>query len=324
MTLQQLRYILAIAEHRNFTTAAQSENVAQPSMSVLVKKLEEELDLAIFDRSHRGGVQVTEVGEVILRQAKLILQECDRVQDLASAYKKKAAGHFKLGIIPTICPFLIPHFAKAFRLQHPEVHLHTIEDNTQTLMHRLSTGTLDAAILSTPEEAPMDLMEKVLYYEPFVIFGNPQHPILKSGKIKSTDLKKMEPLLLDETHCLRDQIIDLCQKTKRPDQGITLDAGSLSSLMAIVDIQNSFTLLPILALSGFVKEKIEAQVRLIVDPIPTRKISLVFNKSFVKRMTLEAIEESIMVNLPKEVHKRVTGKYSILEPGLKHFEVKDR
>jgi len=277
--------------------------------------------VVIFDRSQRGGVKITEVGNVIIEQAKTILRESDRMQDVASSYKKKASGHFKLGIIPTICPYLIPHFAKNFNVKNPGVHLHTIEDSTKNLIHRLSMGTLDAAILSTPEEAPLELMEKVLYYEPFVVFANRKHIILNEEKIKSVRLKTLDPLLLDETHCLRDQIIDLCHRSKRTELGISLDAGSLSTLISIVDIQNAFTLLPILALAGFPSEKVKKQVRVIIDPIPTRKVSLVFNKSFVKRTILEALESSILESLPKDVQSRVSGKYSVLEPSLEHFEV---
>lgn len=321
MTLQQLRYVLAIAEHFNFTQAAQSENVAQPSMSVQVKKLEEELDVIIFDRSPKGGVKITEIGEMVVQQARLILRESERMSEVASVYKKKTSGSFKLGIIPTICPYLIPHFAKEFTKENPEVSLHTIEDNTKSLMHKLSIGTIDAAILSTPEDSPADLMEKVLYYEPFVLFAHSKHDFLFSSKIKSNHLKSQEPLLLDETHCLRDQIMDLCHRNKKTDLKISLDAGSLSSLMAIVDVQNSFTLLPILALNLFSKDKIQKQVRVIIDPIPTRKVSLVYNKTFVKRLILEALEKVILDNLPKDVQRRVGGSYSILEPSLSHFEV---
>ncbi len=319
MTLQQLKYIVTIAEHLNFTQAALSENVAQPSMSVLVKKFEDELGVMIFDRSQRGGIRITEVGELVIEQARLILRESERLQDVASSFKKKTSGVFKLGIIPTICPYLIPHFMRNFAQKNPDVNLHTVEESTKNLIHRLAVGTLDAAILSTPEEAPLELMEKVLYYEPFVFFGHRKHELLNLEKLKSETLKPMAPLLLDETHCLRDQILDLCQSSRKRNLPVSLDAGSLNSLMAIVDVQNSFTLLPILALSGLSREKIQKQVRIIVDPIPLRKVSLVFNKTLVKRTLLEALESSILDSLPEDVHRRVSGKYSVLEPKISHF-----
>ncbi len=320
MTLTQLKYILAVSDHLSFVRAAEECNVAQPSLSMQIKKLEDELELRIFDRSPTGVV-VTEMGEAILAQARVVLDEASRIYEIGASKKPdQLKGTLKIGIIPTIGPYLTPYFLDSIGREFPLLQIQFIEDKTESLVRALEFGKIDAAILSTPENASLNLIERTLYYEPFVVFANEKHPLLKNQKVKISDLQTYTPTLLDETHCMRDQVGEVCGNAARLSSQMKLVQGTLPMLLVIVDQGESFTLLPILAVHSLTPHQQKKQIRPILNPAPTRKVSLVFHKSFVKKSLIEILEKNILAHLPHEVEKRLSSKIEVLDPGLDHFQ----
>ncbi len=320
MTLTQLKYILAVESHGSFVKAAAVCNVAQPSLSAQIIKLEKELGVQIFERSN-VVFKVTDVGQEILKQARIILSEADRIEDLCQVYKKEVRGILRLGIIPTISPYLIPHFMNQITDSFPHLKLEIHENKTENLITDLVKGLLDVAILSTPKVAPPQLMEKVLYYEPFVFFAGPQHALLKKKKISIADLKEYEPTLLDDTHCMRDQVEQVCQN-KTSTESFILKSATLGTLIQVVSHQQGYTLLPMMALDGLPESLKKNQVVPFNEPIPTRKISLVYLKSMTKRSLIDAVQSVIIEFLPKSVLSRAQPKMKVLHPSPSHFPVK--
>ena len=320
MTLTQLKYILAVSDHLSFVKAAEECHVAQPSLSMQIKKLEEELELTIFDRNS-SGVRITEPGELVLAQARVVLDEASRVFEVSTSLKPdKVKGTLKIGIIPTIGPYLTPYFLDSLGKEFPLLQIQFVEDKTESLVRLLEFGKLDVAILSTPERATFNLIERVLYYEPFLVFANEKHPLLKNQKVKIADLQIYTPALLDETHCLRDQVSEVCRNPTRVTSQMKLVQGTLPMLLVIVDQGESYTLLPILAVQALSPRQQKHQVRPIVNPAPTRKVSMVYHKSYVKRSLIEILEKTILAHLPAGVERRLSSKFEVVNPGLEHFQ----
>ena len=296
MTLTQLRYILAVDHHRHFGKAAEACHVAQPSLSTQIQKLEDDLGVRIFERDKNTCVP-TEVGKELIKQARLILDESARMEDIVASYSKEVKGTLKLGIIPTIAPFLLPSLIPAVQKKYPELKLEIFEQKTADLVSLIEGGEIDAAILSTPKVAPATLKEKVLYYEPFVLFAAKTHPLRKVSNVTVDDLEHYAPFLLDDTHCLRDQVEKLCQIGQTSEGPLHIKAGSLHTLVEVVSSSGGYTLLPSLA-QEFFKKTYPDSFREMSEPKPSRKVSLVFHRSFLKRPLIEAVTGLISENLP--------------------------
>lgn len=320
MTLTQLQYILAVDQFRHFGKAAQSCHVAQPSLSIQIKKLEEELGIKIFERSKTNCVP-TEVGKEVLRQARLILDETLRINDIVLNYKSEVKGQLRLGIIPTIAPFLLPTFLPIIKKSYPELKLEIFEEKTDDLVAAIDQGRLDAAILSTPKTAPETVKEKVLYYEPFVLFTSKIHPLSKLTSVKINELEQYAPYLLDDTHCMRDQVERLCQLGSKEDSSLHLRAGSLQTLVEVVRSSGGYTLLPALA-QDFFKKSYPNAFRQLSDPKPSRKVSLIFHRSFLKRSLIETLHDIILSNLPDGVIPIERKSHTqVLDPLKDRFKV---
>ncbi len=298
MTLTQLRYLLAVDQFRHFGRAAESCNVAQPSLSIQIQKLEEELDVKIFERD-KNSCTPTEVGKEILKQARLILDETSRMDDIVSQFKSEIKGTLRLGVIPTIAPFLLPSIIPLVQKLYPELKLEIFEQKTDDLMQALDRGNLDAAILSTPKTAPASIKEKVLYYEPFVLFAAKLHPLFKTSPVNIDDLENYAPYLLDDTHCLRDQVVKLCHLEMKEGSNLQLRAGSLQTLVEVVRSSGGYTLLPALS-QDFFKKVYSDNFKSLAEPRPSRKVSLVFHRSFLKRPLIEALHAVVTQNLPTQ------------------------
>lgn len=320
MTLTQLQYILAVESHESFVKAAAACNVAQPSLSALIIKLEKELGVQIFERSN-VIFKVTDVGQEILKQARVIISEAERLENLCQVYKKEVRGTLRLGIIPTISPYLIPHFMKQIGERFPHLKLEIHENKTENLITDLIKGLLDVAILSTPKVAPPQLMEKILYYEPFVFFAGADHALLKKKKISIADLKEYEPTLLDDTHCMRDQVEQVCQH-KNSTENFILKSATLATLIQVVSHQQTYTLLPFMALDSLAENLKKNQVVYFDEPVPARKISLVYLKSMTKRSLTDAVHSVIVDSLPQGVAPRTEAKLKVLYPAKSHFSAK--
>ncbi len=290
MTITQLHYILAVAEYQNFTLAAEKCFVTQPTLSMQIQKLEEELDIKIFDRNKKP-IQLTEVGKKIVEQAKSIVNEADRIKDIVEQQKGFIGGEFKIGIIPTIMPTLLPMFLKNFIKKYPKVKLIVEEHNTEEIINRLQKGQLDAAIAATPLNEP-NLKEIVLYYEPFVGYFPSE---FREGieELSPTDLNINDILLLQDGHCFTNGILNICKASKlEPSHGFELTSGSFETLIRLSNEGLGVTLLPYLHTLNL-NEKDKKNLIPFQDPKPSREVSLIFSKSELKMHIIEALRSSI-------------------------------
>ncbi|UYW02148.1 LysR family transcriptional regulator [Flavobacterium agricola] len=291
MTITQLQYVLAVAEHKNFTLAAQSCFVTQPTLSMQIQKLEEELDVQIFDRSKKP-IQLTEIGQKIVNQAKNIVNESDRIQDIIDQQKGEFGGEFRVAIIPTVMPTLLPMFLNHFIKKYPKINLIIEELNTDEIISRLKKGTLDAALAATPLQED-GIKEIPLYYEPFVGYFPESHKNYALSKITTDDLSLDDILLLQDGHCFRDGILNICKnKNTTQDKNFHLESGSFETLIKLADEGLGYTLLPYLHTLNLTEQE-QQKLRFFVDPQPAREISILYPKNELKLHIVEAFKNSI-------------------------------
>ncbi|NQX86950.1 MAG: LysR family transcriptional regulator [Flavobacteriaceae bacterium] len=291
MTITQLFYVLAVAEHQNFTKAAEKCFVTQPTLSMQIQKLEDQLDVKIFDRSKKP-IELTEIGKKIVSQAKNIVNEADRIQDIVDQQKGFIGGEFKLGIIPTVMPTLLPMFLKTFIKRYPQVKLKIEELTTEEIIQRINDGNLDAAIAATPLQNE-DIKERVLYFEPFVAYIPKHHRLHSDAKINLNDLDISDMLLLEDGHCLREGVINLCKSLKQSDADkFQLESGSIETLVKLSNDGHGMTLLPYLHTLDM-KEGEKPNIRYFEAPAPAREVSIIYNKSELKMQIIDALQNVI-------------------------------
>ncbi|MBN4084711.1 LysR family transcriptional regulator [Flavobacteriaceae bacterium AH-315-B10] len=291
MTITQLYYVLAVAEHQNFTKAAKKCFVTQPTLSMQIQKLEDQLNILIFDRSKKP-IELTDVGRKIVEQAKNIVNEADRIQDIVDQQKGFIGGEFKLGILPTIMPTLLPMFLKTFIKKYPKVKLKIEELNTEEIIIKINDGHLDAAIVSTPLKNE-DIKERVLFYEPFVGYIPKHHRLSDKKKIDVADLDIDDMLLLEDGHCFRDGVINLCKSFKNSDEdNFQLESGSIEMLVKLSNEGLGMTLLPYLHTLD-IKENEINNLHNFNDPSPAREVSIIYHKSELKLQIIEALQDII-------------------------------
>jgi LysR family hydrogen peroxide-inducible transcriptional activator len=292
MTITQLKYVLAVAEHKNFTLAAEKCFVTQPTLSMQIQKIEEELSIQIFDRSKKP-IQLTDIGQKIVNQAKNIVNEADRIQDIVEQQKGFIGGEFRLGIIPTIMPTLLPMFLNNFIKKYPKVKLIIEELNTDEIITKLNNGHLDAAIAATPLLEDK-IKEIVLYFEPFVAYIPESHHNFQKEEIEVSDLNLDEILLLQDGHCFRDGILNLCKNNSSKNEigHFQIESGSFETLIKLADEGLGTTLLPYLHTLDL-KEKDKLKLRHFKEPKPAREVSLIFPKSELKIQIIEALRSTI-------------------------------
>ncbi|WP_269222362.1 hydrogen peroxide-inducible genes activator [Flavobacterium sp. IMCC34518] len=291
MTITQLKYVLAVAEHKNFTQAAEKCFVTQPTLSMQIQKIEEELSIQIFDRTKKP-IQLTDIGQKIVTQAKNIVNEADRIQDIVEQQKGFIGGEFRLGIIPTIMPTLLPMFLNNFIKKYPKVKLIIEELNTEEIITKLKNGHLDAAIAATPLEDEK-IKEIVLYFEPFVAYIPENNAIFQKAEIEIDDLNINEILLLQDGHCFRDGILNLCKN--RNESGLKsfqIESGSFETLIKLADEGLGTTLLPYLHTLDL-NESDKLKLRHFKEPKPAREVSLIYPKSELKIQIIDALRSTI-------------------------------
>lgn len=290
MTITQLNYVLAVAEYLNFTVAAEKCFVTQPTLSMQIQKLEEELEIRIFDRNKKP-IQLTEVGKKIVEQAKSIVNEADRIKDIVEQQKGFIGGDFKVGIIPTIMPTLLPMFLKNFIRKYPKINLIVEEHTTDEIISRLQKGQLDAAIAATPLNES-DLKEIVLYYEPFVGYFPSE---FRNGmtELSPNDLNVNDILLLQDGHCFTNGILNICKASKLDQsQNFELTSGSFETLIGLANEGLGVTLLPYLHTLNL-SEKDKKNIIEFADPKPSREVSLIFPKNELKIHIVDALRQTI-------------------------------
>ncbi len=291
MTITQLQYVLAVAEHKNFTLAAEKCFVTQPTLSMQIQKVEEELKIQIFDRTKKP-IQLTDIGQKIVNQAKNIVNEADRMKDIVEQQKGFIGGEFRLGIIPTIMPTLLPMFLNTFIKKFPKVKLIIEELNTDEIIVKLKNGNLDAAIAATPLSEEK-LKEIVLYYEPFVAYIPEKHRISDKKEIEVSDLNLDEILLLQDGHCFRDGILNLCKNQDVVSlNNFQIQSGSFETLIKLADEGLGLTLLPYLHTLDL-KDNDKLKLKHFKDPKPAREVSLIFPKTELKIQIIDALKQTI-------------------------------
>ena len=291
MTITQLSYVLAVAEHQNFTKAAEKCFVTQPTLSMQIQKLEDQLSILIFDRSKKP-IELTEIGKKIVNQAKNIVNESHRMQDIVDQQKGFIGGEFRLGIIPTVMPTLLPMFLKNFIKKYPKVKLKIEELTTEEIITRINDGHLDAAIAATPLEND-SIKERVLYFEPFIAYIPQNHRLSGKKTIDTEDLDIEDMLLLEDGHCFRDGVINLCRVFKdQNDEHFQLESGSIETLIKLSNEGLGMTLLPYLHTLD-INEKTRNNLKEFNMPSPAREVSIIYHKSELKMQIIEALQDVI-------------------------------
>ncbi len=291
MTITQLKYVLAVAEHKNFTLASEHCFVTQPTLSMQIQKLEEELDAKIFNRSKKP-IELTPIGLKIIEQAKIIVDESNRINDIVHQYKGYIGGTFKIGIIPTITPTLLPMFLKTFTKNYPKVNLIIKEITTDKIIKNLTEGHIDAGITATPLENEA-IKERVLYYEPFVGVIPENSPLFNQKKITLENLKFENLLLLEDGHCFKDNIINLCKSNnKETSQNFKLKNNNFNTLIKLAKEGLGETIIPYLNTLDL-KEEDKKYLREFEAPLPSREISLIYHKSQLKMQLIEVLKSTI-------------------------------
>jgi len=290
MTIVQLKYLLAVAKHLNFTKASQQCHVTQPTLSMQIQKLEEELGVVIFDRN-RKPIKVTEIGKKIINQAKIIVNESGRINDLVQQKKGFIGGDYKLGLIPTIVPTLLPMFLQTFIKKYPDVNLKIFEIPTEQMIADLIEGKIDAGIAATPLEENK-IVERPLYVEPFVGFIPETHRLFKKKELNEQDLDVKDILLLDEGHCFRDNILNICSTITKDKQDFELNIGNFDALIKMSKEGLGMTLLPYLQTEDLCDDN-KKYLRNFVKPEPAREVSLIHSKDIYKKNVTDALFKTI-------------------------------
>ncbi len=304
MTLTQLSYIIAVDKYRHFATAADKTYVTQPTLSMQIHKLEDELGITIFDRS-KSPVIPTEVGEKIIEQAKIILKESKELSDIANFSESELKGTFRVGIIPTVAPYLVPLFLRDFVKDHPSVELVFEELLTNEVIEKISADELDAGIIATPTKQSFIYSED-LFVEPFTGYLSSKHTLTGRKKLSMKDLNNTNIWLLNEGHCFRDQTIKICREAaKKKNRGagaIEFKSGNLETLKKLVEQNFGMTLLPWTAVRNFDSSCANAVIKEFEEPKPSRKVRLIFGRKHLKNNIIAAFKESICNSLPNELH----------------------
>jgi LysR family hydrogen peroxide-inducible transcriptional activator len=291
LTLTQLRYLVAIDRFRSFRLAAESCHVSQPALSMQVSKLEELLGLTLFDRS-RQPIIPTERGAAVVAQARTILRETERLEDVVRE-REAIAGRFRLGVLPSLASTLVPLFLPEFSVRYPEVELVVEEVQTDPMIRALGEDALDAGVAVTPLAVP-GLVEEELFQEPFHAYLSPRHPLTKKARISQADLGGQQLWLMPEGHCFRTQVLRLCgTETHARSGNVHFESGSFETLVRLVDSGLGLTVLPELVVNTLPEKRRAAQVRPFAPPVPVRQVSFVRLRLHLRRRVGQALAESI-------------------------------
>ena len=296
MTIAQMTYILAVEEHKNFVIAAEKSFVSQPALSMQIQKVESELGIKIFDRS-KNPVEATPIGKKIIEQAKITMAEYRKIKGIIANERDEISGELRLGIIPTLAPYLLPLFLKEFVNTYPKIQLNIRELTTDMIIKSLREDDLDIGLMATPIHQE-ELKEKPIFYEELMLYVSPRNEVFSKTIAYTEDIDPEQLWLLEEGHCLRSQIAKLCalhKNTSLPN----FKAGSLETLIRLVDRYDGMTVLPELAIRDFSEER-AANVRHFASPSPVREISLVFHQNYPRQKIIEGLFSTIKTCINKQ------------------------
>jgi LysR family transcriptional regulator, hydrogen peroxide-inducible genes activator len=306
MTIQQLEYVIALDNHRHFVTAAEHCFVTQPTLSLQVKKLEDEIGVIIFDRSH-NPLTPTSQGELIIAKARIILNEVHQLKEMVTEERDSINGNFKLGIIPTISPYLVPRFFGNFIKAYPDTTLDIDEMQSEDIIKQIELGKIDIGILVTPVNESF-LREIPLYKEPFLYYGGDDSPLKPKKQITSNDIDGLPGLwLLNSGHCFRNQVLNICN-IPRTQKNISFKSGSIETLKLMVDNYGGYTLIPDMAEPNTSSNAVIIHFK---NPKPVREVSIVVHKSFAKEGLIDCLRKEILKVIPPLYEKN--NKYLRVE-----------
>jgi len=306
VSLIQLEYAVAVDTYRHFATAAEKCFVSQPTLSMQLKKMEEELGLILFDRSKQPIIP-TVAGVVIIEQARVVLKENKKINLLSKELKDDVSGEMRIGIIPTIAPYLLPLFAGDFKRKYPNIKLIIEEVVTERIEEMLQNDLLDVGILVTPLNN-ISVYEMPLYYEEMLIYTNEKHKLAKQNIIEVKDIALPDLWLLSDGHCFRHQVVNLCTLDSTHNDSLPFDfqSGSLETIIKIIDKEGGFTLIPELA--GLeIKDTKEDNLRYFSSITPLREVSLVYTRQYAKTKLIELLATDIRSSIPSHILDKERG-----------------
>ncbi|WP_246241537.1 LysR substrate-binding domain-containing protein [Draconibacterium mangrovi] len=306
ITLTQLEYITAVDTHRHFGKAAESCFITQPTLSMQIKKLEEDLEIIIFDRSKQPLIP-TDVGVRIIEQARVVLKQAEEINNIVKDHKNQVSGMLRIGIIPTLAPYLLPIFVGNYKKKYPNIFIKVVEATTENIINLLHKDLIDVGILVTPLHEEK-ILEKPLFYEEMLIYANSGHKLHKQKEITVEDIATPEIWLLSDGHCFRDQVINLCSYMGTTDSQLPFhfEAGSLETLMNIVDREGGITLIPELA-KATMSQKRAYNVENFTSIKPLREVSLVYSRHYAKHKLINLLWREIKDSVPQELQDENRG-----------------
>jgi len=302
MTIQQLEYIVAVYREGSFTKAAETCFVTQPTLSMQIQKLEEELGVILFDRSKKP-LRATAIGEEIIAQAQSNIRGMERIRELIDSKNQTLSGDLRIGIIPTLTPYLLPLFLGSFIKNYPNVNLTIEEQISEKIISNLRQEKLDVGLMASIK-TQQPIKEIPLFYESFVAYISAGHPLSEQKFLRVKDLNINEMLVLEEGHCFRDQMLRICSEQRDSSQksALIFESGSLETLKNLIEKDFGYTLLPALAIQNL-SAKQKKLVRELGHPRPVRQISLIMHRDVLKQRMITALREEILRSIPESLKK---------------------
>ena len=306
MTITQLKYLVSVDTYRHFMLAAEKCFITQPTLSMQIQKLEKELGVKIFDRTKQPVIP-TEIGAAIIVQARVILREANMIEQIINDQKNIMTGEIRIGIIPTLAPYLLPTLFKQMREKYPKVDLMIKETITEEIIQELKSNRLDCGLVVTPLKDP-SIKEDVLFYEELFIYVSRKNALYDKKYVLAKEIDPDQLWLLEEGHCFRSQILNLCELRKTPDLHFKYATGNIETLKRMVDKSNGITILPELAVMEFSKPQMKF-VKQLKEPRPAREVSLVTHRHHIKTKIIQTLKEEILQIVPRPMqqlrHKKV-------------------
>jgi len=299
MTIQQLQYVVALDTHRHFVKASESCYVAQPTLTLQVKKLEDQISTVLFDRSSQP-LKPTPMGEIFILKARQILKEIEDLKELVNDERDQMDGEFRVGVIPTLAPNLLPRFIVDFMKSHPNTKLIVEELQSDKIIEQLQYKQLDLGILVTPLDEP-NLREVPVFYEPFLVYTDEENELLKNKSVKVSQLKPEGLWILRQGHCFRNQTLNICGfDISENHKNLIMEGGSIETLKNMVKEVKGYTLIPELSYNRAIDSK---NVTHFDEPKPVREVSIVVHKHFTKEKLITELRRSIIEHTPEKFKK---------------------
>lgn len=307
MTLQQLEYIVAVDKYRHFVKAAESCKVTQSTLSALIQKLEQELDVVIFDRKSHP-IKPTALGEAVIKQAKIVLFNASQLQEFVLSEKEKERGEIRMGIASTVAPYVLPKLFKLFTAQHPLIKLTVEESRMATIMQKLERAELDVALMATPLENPQ-LLEIPLYKERLVAYVSRADELFNQQELDVNNLPADNLWVLQEGYCPKGGFFSFCNR--RSGKASIYEAGSIETLVKIVDECGGYTIIPELHVP-LLRNCQQGQIRQLKNPEPSREVALIIRHDYVHQRLLNILADCIKQVIPSSMLNERVKKFSIV------------